>query len=527
MTQRNDTYLGNPLVKRDGIQQAWTEESIKEYARCMQSPVYFAVNYLKVINLDEGLVPFELYGYQEKMFDHFNDNRFSIVLACRQSGKSISSVAYLLWYAVFHSEQTIAILANKGSTAREMLARITLMLENLPFFLQPGCKALNKGSVEFSNNSRIIASATSGSSIRGMSINVLFLDEFAFVENDAEFYTSTYPVISSGKNTKVIITSTRNGIANVFHKLYEGAVQKTNNFKPFRVDWWDVPGRDEAWKAETIANTSQLQFDQEFGNMVTTSGTTLVDADKLLALQSIEPIYTQNGISVYVKPKEDRNYLMFVDVAKGRGQDYSTFNIIDVTEQPFNQVCTYRDNMISPLLYPDVIYKYATTYNDAYVVIENNDAGAVVCNGLYYDLEYENVHVESSIKAGGVGVTMNKKIKRIGCSNIKDLIEQGKLQINDAETIIELSAFSARGSSYEALPGMHDDLVMNLVMFGWYSSTPFFLEMTDIDLRNMLYSERMAEIESDMLPFGIIGHENEDDGPTIDTEFTGDIWTVS
>ena len=528
MNQRSDTYLGNPLVKRDGVQQSWTEESIREYAKCMQDPVYFAVTYLKVINLDEGLVPFQLYDYQEDMFKHFNDNRFSIVLACRQSGKSISSVAYLLWYAVFHSEQTIAILANKGATAREMLSRITLMLENLPFFLQPGCKALNKGSVEFSNNSRIIASATSGSSIRGMSINVLFLDEFAFVENDAEFYTSTYPVISSGKNTKVIITSTLNGIANIYYKLWEGAVQGTNNFKPFRVDWWDVPGRDEAWKLETIANTSQLQFDQEFGNKVTTSGTTLIDADKILALKSIPPIYTQNGISVYIKPKEDHSYLMFVDVAKGRGQDYSTFNIIDVTEQPFVQVATYRNNMISPLLFPDVIYKYATTYNEAYVIIENNDAGAVVCNGLYYDLEYENVHVESAIKAGGVGVMMTKKIKRIGCSNIKDLIEQGKLQINDAETIIELSAFSARGQSYEALPGMHDDLVMNLVMFGWYSSTPFFLEMTDIDIRNMLYSERAAEIENDMLPFGIISQSADDaDAPVIDTEFTGDVWTVS
>ena len=525
MNQRADTYLGNPLIKRDGIQQQWTESDIKEYAKCMQSPIYFAKTYLKVINLDSGLVPFQLYDYQENMFAHFNSNRFSIVLACRQSGKSISSVAYILWYAVFHPEQTIAILANKGATAREMLSRITLMLENLPFFLQPGCKALNKGSVEFSNNSRIIASATSGSSIRGMSINLLFLDEFAFVENDAEFYTSTYPVISSGKNTKVIITSTRNGIANVFHKLWEGAVQGTNNFTPFRVDWWDVPGRDEAWKAETIANTSQIQFDQEFGNKVITSGSTLIDADKLLALQSINPIYTQNNVSVYAKPKENHRYLMFVDVAKGRGQDYSTFNIIDITQEPFTQVAVYRDNMISPLLFPDIIFKYAKTFNEAYTIIENNDAGAVVCNGLYYDLEYENVHVESAIKLGGVGVTMTKKVKRIGCSNIKDLIEQGKLHINDAETIIELSAFSARGQSYEALPGMHDDLVMNLVLFGWYTSTPFFLEMTDIDIKNMLYRERVAELESDMIPFGVISVDEDMD--VIDTEFTGDLWTIS
>ena len=262
LLQKTDTYLGNPNVKRDGIVTQWTNEEVLEYARCMKDPSHFATTYCKIISLDEGLVPFELYPYQEKMFSAFDANRFNIVLACRQSGKSISSVAYLLWYALFHTEKTVAVMANKGATAREMLGRISLMLENLPFFLQPGCKALNKGSIEFSNNSRIVAAATSGSSIRGMSVSLLYLDEFAFVENAAEFYTSTYPVISSGTNTKIIITSTANGIGNVFHKIWEGASQGINEFKPFRVDWWDVPGRDESWKVQTIANTSQLQFDQ-------------------------------------------------------------------------------------------------------------------------------------------------------------------------------------------------------------------------------------------------------------------------
>ena len=274
--QKPESYLGNPNVKRDGVSQEWTKEDIKEYQRCMKDPVYFAETYCKVISLDDGLVPFKLYDYQKKMFNHFNDNRFTVVLACRQSGKSISTVAYLLWFALFISEQTIAILANKGSTAREMLSRITLMLENLPFFLQPGTKALNKGSIEFSNNSRIIASATSGSSIRGMSINLLYLDEFAFVENATEFYTSTYPVVSAGKKTKVIITSTANGLGNIYQKIYEGAVQGTNEFKPFRVDWWDVPGRDEEWKRMTISNTSELQFDQEFGNNFRGTGNTCI-----------------------------------------------------------------------------------------------------------------------------------------------------------------------------------------------------------------------------------------------------------
>lgn len=266
-----ESYLGNAQVKRDGVQQEWSKEDILEYQRCMEDSVYFAETYCKVISLDDGLVPFKLYPYQKEMFKHFNDNRFSIVLACRQSGKSISTVAYLLWYVLFKSEQTVAVLANKGATAREMLARITLMLENLPFFLQPGTKALNKGSIEFSNNSRIIAAATSGSSIRGMSINLLYLDEFAFVDNATEFYTSTYPVVSAGKSTKVIITSTANGLGNIYQKIYEGAIQGTNEFKPFRVDWWDVPGRDEEWKKMTISNTSELQFDQEFGNCLESS----------------------------------------------------------------------------------------------------------------------------------------------------------------------------------------------------------------------------------------------------------------
>src|SRR5210317_2146113 len=323
-------YLGNPNVKRDGIEQSWTPEEIKEYAKCMKNPSYFARTYLKVISLDEGLVPFSLYPYQEKMFKHFNENRFSIVLACRQSGKSISSVGYILWYACFHSEKTIAILANKGATAREMLARITLMLENLPFFLQPGCKALNKGSIEFSNNSRIIASATSGSSIRGMSVNLLFLDEFAFVERSSEFYTSTYPVVSAGKDTKVIITSTANGIGNTFHKIWEGAVQQTNEYKAFTVNWWDVPGRDEEWKKQTISNTSQLQFDQEFGNTFFGTGDTLINAETLMAFRAkpYKRLLENNSLYIYEDTTKGHDYIMTVDVCKGRGQDYSTFNVI-------------------------------------------------------------------------------------------------------------------------------------------------------------------------------------------------------
>lgn len=507
MTTDPQGYNGNSLVKRDGVTHNFAQKEIAEYQKCMKDPVYFARTYAKVINLDKGLVPFDLYPYQEEMFNHFNDNRFSIVLACRQSGKSISSVIYLLWYAIFHPEKTVAILANKGATAREMLARITLALENLPFFLQPGTRVLNKGSIEFSNNSKIIAAATSASSIRGQSVNLLFLDEFAFVENAATFYTSTYPVISSGKETKVIITSTPNGIGNMFYKIWEGAIQKLNEFVSFRVDWWDVPGRDEEWKKQTISNTSEAQFAQEFGNQFIGSSSTLISSDTLLALKAKEPEEVHGNLKVYNRVEKDHIYLMTVDVSKGRGQDYSTFSIFDITARPFKQVCTFRDNMISPILFPDIIASTAKKYNEAIVIVESNDAGQVVCNGLYYDLEYENTFVESAVKSDGIGVTMTKKIKRIGCSNFKDLIEQSVLEIVDADTIQEMSSFVPRGSSYEADKGCHDDMVMNCVMFSWFVSTEAFGNIDEIDLKKMLYADRQAEEE--MLDFGYISSNQE------------------
>ena len=511
-------YLGNPNIKRDGVEQSWTSEEIREYAACMKDPVYFAKRHLKVISLDEGLIDFNLYPYQEEMFNHFDGNRFSIVLACRQSGKSISSVAYLVWYSIFHPEKTVAILANKGATAREMLARATLMLENIPFFLQPGCKAVNKGSIEFSNNSRILAAATSGSSIRGLSVNLLFLDEFAFVENASEFYTSTYPLVSAGKDTKVIITSTANGLGNIYHKLWEGAVQGTNEFKPFRIDWWDVPGRDDEWKRQTVSNTSELQFDQEFGNNFHGTGNTLISGNTLLAMKAKAPIYTQESIKVYDRPKQNPSYMMFVDVAKGRGQDYSTFNLVDISARPFKQVAVYRDNNISPILFPDIIYKYAKTYNDAYVVIESNDQGSVVCNGLYYDLEYEHVFVESMIKKNAIGVEMTRKVKRIGCSNIKDLVERNKIDIVDADTIIEFSTFVAKGNSYEASDGNHDDLVMNFVLFGWFAASSLFNDMTDVNIKELMYQEKMKQVEDELVPFGMVDDGRPEESEIIDGE---------
>ena len=504
MSTRSDGYLGNGLVKRDGLQQNFTEEQIEEYVKCMEDPLYFAANYIQVIAPSKGLVQYKPYPYQKKMMKTFVDNRFCIVLACRQSGKSITSIIYILWYAIFHPEKNIAILANKGATAREMLSRITLALEHLPFFLQPGCKELNKGNITFSNNSKIIAAATSGSSIRGLSIDLLFLDEFAFVENANEFYTSTYPVISAGDETKVIITSTANGVGNLYHKLYQGAAQGANEFVPFRVDWFDVPGRDEKWKQTTIANTSELQFEQEYGNNFHGRSNTLISSNVILGLKGSNPLEEKNSIKYYKKPQDGHTYIMTVDVSKGRGQDYSTFCVFDVTNDSFEQVVTFRDNMVSPLLFPDIIVKVANLYNQSLIVVENNDVGQVVCNAIYYEYEYENTFVESTVKAGGVGVTMTKRVKRIGCSNLKDLIEMGKINIVDYETISELATFEMKGTSYEASDGNHDDLVMNLVLFSWFISSDAFGNIADTDLKSLLYQDRVRELEEDLLPFGFI-----------------------
>ena len=521
---RNEGYLGNINVKRAGVQQGWSQEQIDEYIKCSEDPNHFITTYVKIISLDEGLVNFNLYDYQDKLIHHFHDNRFSVCLACRQSGKSITVCAYLLWYLLFQPEQTVAILANKGATAREMLSRITTMLEHIPFFLQPGTKTLNKGSIIFENESRIIASATSTASIRGLSVNLLYLDEFAFVENAETFYTGTYPVITSGQESKVIITSTANGVGNMFHKIWEGATTKANDFKHFKVEWFDVPGRDDEWKRQTIANTSQMQFEQEFGNSFLGTGRTLIQADTLLGMHSIGAEELYGAVSVYKRPEKDHTYIMTVDVAHGKGLDHSAWSIIDITKgNEWHQVCTFRDNMISPLLLPDLCNKWGKLYNDAMIIVENNDQGAMVCQELHYNLEYDNMFLSNTIKADGVGLRMTRKTKAIGCATLKEILEEKKLFIPDSNTIQELTTFVSKGQSWEADGGNHDDMVMTLVLFAWFVSTPLFTDMTDEQLKMMLFAERQKQIEEEVVPFGIINTGKEEPETFSDGE---DIWST-
>ena len=507
---KNEGYLGNNLIKRAGVETQYTQEQIAEYQLCSSDPCHFIEKYTQIISLDEGLVPFNLRGYQENLINHFNDNRFSVVLAARQSGKSITSCAYLLWYLLFTPEVTVAILANKGAIAREMVARIVTMLETVPFFLQPGVKILNKGNIEFGNDSKLVAAATSSSSIRGMSINMLYLDEFAFVEDAETFYTATYPVITSGKDSKVIITSTANGVGNMFHKIYESAVHGNSEYKSFLINWFDVPGRDAEWKKMTIANTSEAQFEQEYGNSFLGTGNTLINADTLLGMRAIDPDWRKENVSVYQRPIIGHTYITTVDVSQGRGIDYSTFSIFDVSVKPFKQVATYRDNMISPMLYPDIINKYCKPYNEALVIIENNAEGSMVATQLHYDIEYPNVFVQGMTKSTDIGITMSRKIKRVGCSTLKELLEENRLSVVDRHTITELMTYVNKGSSFEADRGYHDDMVMNCVLFSWFVTTDFFTNLTDTAVKDLLYAEQQKLIEDDMLPAGVFGEQKDE-----------------
>ena len=519
---KNEGYLGNNLIKRAGVETKYTQEQIAEYQKCSEDPTHFIEKYTQIISLDEGLVPFNLRGYQENLINHFNDNRFSVVLAARQSGKSITSCAYLLWYLLFTPEVTVAILANKGAIAREMVSRIVTMLETVPFFLQPGVKILNKGNIEFGNDSKLVAAATSSSSIRGMSINMLYLDEFAFVEDAETFYTATYPVITSGKDSKVIITSTANGVGNMFHKIYESAVHGNSEYKSFLINWFDVPGRDDEWKKMTIANTSEAQFEQEYGNSFLGTGNTLINADTLLGLRAIDPDWRKDNVSVYERPIAGHTYITTVDVSQGRGIDYSTFSIFDVTSKPFKQVCTFRDNMISPMLFPDLINKYCRPYNDSLVIIENNAEGSMVATQLHYDIEYPNVFVQGMTKSTDIGITMSRKIKRVGCSTLKELLEENRLSVVDRHTITELMTYVNKGSSFEADRGYHDDMVMNCVLFSWFVTTDYFTNLTDTAVKELLYAEQQKLIEDDMLPAGVFGEQMAEEESFVDN--TGTRW---
>ena len=519
-------YLGNPLLKKANTKIEFTEDQVLEWIKCAEDPVYFAKKYIQIVTLDHGLQSFDMYSFQEEMVNTFHKNRFTICKLPRQSGKSTVVVSYLLHYAIFNDNTNIAILANKASTARDLLTRLQTGYENLPKWLQQGVLSWNKGSLELENKSKITAASTSASSIRGGTYNIIFLDEFAFVPNTVadNFFSSVYPVITSGKSSKVIVVSTPYGM-NHFYRLWDDAQKSRNEYVPIEVHWTDVPGRDEEFKRLTISNTSESQWRQEFECLFLGSSDTLISGPILNRLVFDTPKTSSAGLDVYEDPQEDHTYVVTVDVARGVEKDYSAFVVIDVSQFPHKVVGKYRNNQIRPILFPQIIKEVALSYNKAYVLCEVNDVGDQVAAGLHYDLEYSNLLMSSMRGRAGqilgqgfsgkkvqLGVKMSKTTKKVGCLNLKTLIEDNKLTFTDFEIINELTTFVQKANSFEAEDGRNDDLVMCLVMYSWLILQDYFKELTDQDIRKRIYDEQKNQVEQDMSPFGFIvdGVNNED-----------------
>lgn len=558
MAEYKDFYRDNPLLKRVGVQYEFEQWQLDEYLKCSQDPIYFIRNYVKIISLDEGLILFDMHDYQEEMVNAFHNNRFSIVRIGRQSGKTTTSVGYLLWLSLFTERYSIAITANKKALAVDILSRYQLAYENLPMWLQQGIVVWNKGSVELENGSKLLAASTAASSIRGGSFNLVFMDEFAHVHNNLaeEFFTSTYPVISSGKTTKIIIVSTPRGM-NLYYKMWMDAINKKSDYFPVDIHWSRVPGRDEEWKEKTIRNTSLRQFNQEFGCEFHGSTNTLIDGLKLQTLVAIDPLDTYgetfNGVTIpiemdiFIPPvkesfddetkkqiDKDHIYAMTVDVSEGKNLDYAAFSIFDVSTIPYEQVATYRNNQLHPMLFPDIIKLCAEFYNNAYVLIEINN-NPTVADTLYQDLEYENVlkiyagnkkaqQISESGKATQNGVNMSPLVKRVGCTTLKTLIETDKLKLNSGDTIYELSRFIATNNSFAAEEGANDDLAMTLVIFAWLTTQKLFIELSSTDIRKRLQIENnyLKEEEHDIPPMP------EFNNPLSDKQFImgGDLWEI-
>ena len=530
-----EVYLGNPNLKKANTPIEFSKDNIREFLRCKEDPIYFTRNYIKIVSLDEGLVPFNMYDFQEKLIDRFHKNRFNICKMPRQTGKSTTCISYLLHYAVFNDNVNIAVLANKASTARDLLGRLQLAYENLPRWMQQGIISWNKGSLELENGSKISANSTSSSAVRGGSYNVIFLDEFAFIPNHIadDFFASVYPTITSGQSTKVIIDSTPRGM-NHFYRMWHDSEKGKSEYVATDVHWSEVPGRDDLWREQTIANTSEQQFKIEFECEFLGSVNTLINPAILRNLVYEAPKTRNAGLDIYETPVKEHNYIMTVDVARGLGNDYSAFIVFDTTEFPYKVVAKYRNNEIKPMLFPNIIIDVAKAYNQAYLLIEVNDIGDQVASILQYDLEYENVLMASmrgragqivgqgfSGKKTQLGVRMTSAVKKLGCSNLKTMMEDNKLLTCDYEIISELTTFAQRHNSFEAEEGCNDDLAMCLVIFAWLVAQDYFKEMSDNDIRKRIYEEQKNQIEQDMAPFGFIA-DGLDNTSFVDKD--GDTW---
>jgi hypothetical protein len=533
------SYLGNLNLKPANVPIQFTQEQIEEYIKCSQDPNYFIEKYIKIVNVDKGLVPFKMYEFQKKIVQTVHDNRFTIAKLPRQSGKSTTVVSYILHYILFNPSVNVGILANKQAVARDLLAKIKTAYEYLPKWIQQGVGEWNKGSIILENGSKVVASATSSSAIRGGSYNLILLDEFAFIPPGIaeDFFSSAYPTISSGQTTKVVIVSTPKGL-NMFYKLWVEAEEKRNEFVPIEVHWSDIPGRDTKWKEQQIRNTTEEQFRQEFECDFIGSANTLISSAKLKTLTFKTPIYRDdNGLKVYEEPLKGHTYVMTVDSSRGNHLDYHAFTVIDITRTPYKVIATFRNNEMSPMVYPNAIYPVAKKFNDAFILVEINDIGGQVADLLYNELEYDNVLVTSvrgrkgQTLDGGfgasesqLGIRTTKAVKRLGCSLLKSFVEDDKLIFTDYDIVQELVSFTLKNHSYEADVGHNDDLVMCLVLFCWLSTQNYFKDLANMDIRKQVFDDKLKQLEEDLTPFGFI--ETGID-PDLDIDDQGNGWTLA
>lgn len=517
-------FMGNSNLRPAGRSIELSEDQLKEYKKCRKDPVYFIENYVKVVSLDKGVVPMKLYPYQKRLIKAFHNNRFVLSKLFRQAGKSSVTAAYVLWYVNFNANKSAAILANKAAIAREIFSRVQFMFEELPVWLKKGVKEWNKTSFTLENDTTCFCAASSPSSIRGKSISLLVLDEFAFLSQNLadEFIASVFPTISSGETTKMIIVSTPHGM-NHFYKMWSEAEQGINGFVAVPGDWKEHPDRTQKWADDMRAKLGEVKYNQEILCTFIGSSNSLIPGSKLSTLTFKQATLLMKGLSQYHIPAEGRNYVMLVDVSRGTDQDYSAFIVIDITEMPYKVACVYRDNQISTLAFPELIYNVANKYNTAFILVETNDLGQQVADTLFYDLEYENVYMSSrdDIREGGgktysPGCRTTKKTKQIGCNIIKNVIENDQLEINDADIIEEMSVFVRVGTSYKAEEGKHDDLMMCLVMFGYLTSTPAFQDLFDFSLRKKLVQDQITKMEEQMLPIGFFSKDDDVDDIIVD-----------
>ncbi len=530
-------FQGNPLVKKVGAQIQFTKEQVEEYVKCAQDPFYFIEKYMKIVTIDSGVQVIKLYDFQREMINKFVNEKFILAKCARQSGKTIGVESFILWSILFKDNYRVGMFANKFDTSKKILKEIKYSYEQLPMWLQQGVVTWNKHSIELENGSSITSSSTSGDAGRSRTYNLVFLDEFAFVPDyvAADFFTAVYPTISSGKNTKVIIISTPNGL-NFFYRMWIEAQEGRSNYKLFEANWRAVPTRDDAWADETLANVGEKAFQQEYECDFLGSSNTLISTTKIKEMVWKRPVKRyQGGLAIYEEPKPRNQYIVTVDVSRGIGKDYSAFTVINVSEFPYNVVAKYQNNEISPMVFPNTIYETATHFNQAMVLVEVNDIGEQVGAILYNDLEYEDLIMTehggrkgqriSSGFGGNVyyGVRMTSNVKKIGMANLKTMIESDKLLIHDVDIITELSTFVQKRNSYEAEEGYNDDLVMCLIIFGWVSNQEYFKELTNSDIRKKLEKEREQEIMEATLPPGFVVNGEEEESFT-DSE--GTVWFI-